>query len=300
MEQAVLNEILKKHSYWLKGLECGERADLSGADLRGANLSEANLSRADLSGADLRRANLSEANLSEANLSGANLSEANLRRADLRGANIIGTNLYRVNLSEANLRGAYLSEADLRVVYLYGADLRRANLSGANLSEANLRRADLRGANIIGTNLYRVNLSEANLRGAYLSEADLSGADLEYIDLSKAKNVPFIPMTCPESGSFIGWKKAGDKIIKLEILEDSRRSSSTGRKCRCDKAKVLAIENIDGTDSGLKEICSDHDSSFIYKIGEIVEEPNFCTDRFIECAPGIHFFINRGEAVGYV
>ena len=230
MEQAVLNEILKKHSYWLKGLECGERADLSGADLRRANLSEANLSRADLSGADLRIANLSEANLSE-----ANLSEANLRRADLRGA-----------------------------------DLRGANIYGADLSEADL------------------------------SEADLRGANLEYIDLSKAKNIPFIPMTCPESGSFIGWKKAGDKIIKLEILEYSRRSSSTGRKCRCDKAKVLAIENIDGTDSGLKEICSDYDSSFIYKIGEIVEEPNFCTDRFIECAPGIHFFINRGEAVGYV
>ena len=220
MEQAVLIEILKKHSYWLKGLECGERADLSGADLRRANLSEANLSRADLSGADLRIANLSEANLSE---------------ADLYGANIRGANLYRVNLSEADL-----------------------------------------------------------------SEADLRGANLEYVDLSKAKNVPFIPMTCPESGSFIGWKKAGDKIIKLEILEDSRRSSSTGRKCRCDKAKVLAIENIDGTDSGLKEICSDYDSSFIYKIGEIVEEPNFCTYRFIECAPGIHFFINRGEAVVYV
>ena len=40
-------------------------------------------------------------------------------------------------------------------------------------------------------------------------------------------------------------------------------------------------------------------SNFIYKIGEIVEEPNFCTDRFTECAPGIHFFINRDEAVMY-
>ena len=230
MEQAVLNEIIKKHSYWLKGLECGKRADLSGADLRRADLSEANLSRADLRG-------------------------ANIYGADLRGANIYG---------------ADLSGADLR-----GADLRGVNLSGANLSESDLYGADLYGANI-------------------------RGANLEYIDLSKAKNVPFIPMTCPESGSFIGWKKAGDKIIKLEILEDSRRSSSTGRKCRCDKAKVLAIENIDGTDSGLKEICSDYDSSFVYKIGEIVEEPNFCTDRFIECAPGIHFFINRVEAIEYV
>ena len=227
--QEELNEILKKHSDWLEGLECGERANLSGADLRGANLSGANLRESDLSGACLR--------------------EANLSGADLYGANLYRVNLYRVNLSDANLRGA---------------------------------------------NIYRVNLSEADL-----SEADLSGANLEYVDLSEAKNVPFIPMTCPESGSFIGWKTASNKIVKLEILEDSRRSSSTGRKCRCDKAKVLAIENIDGTDSGLKEICSDHDSSFIYKIGEIVEEPNFCTYRFIECAPGIHFFINRVEAIEY-
>ena len=244
-----LNEILKKHNDWLEGLECGERANLSGADISGADIRGARLYRVNLSGADLIK--------------------ADLRGADLRGAYLSGAYLYGVNLS-----GADLSEADLRGVDIYGA---------------NLSRADLRGANLRGANL-----SEANL-----SEADLRGANLEYIDLSKAKNVPFIPMACPGSGSFIGWKKAGDKIIKLEILEDSRRSSSTGRKCRCDKAKVLVIENIDGTDSRLKEICSDHDSSFVYKIGEIVEEPNFCTYRFIECAPGIHFFINRGEAVGY-
>ena len=272
--QEELNEILKKHSDWLEGLECGERANLSGANLSGANLSGANLR---------------VAHLYRVNLSGANLSEADLRGADLRGAYLSGANLSEANLSgddlsEANLSGANLSGANLRVAHLYRANLSEADLRGANIYGADLSEADLRGAN----------LSEADLRGA-----NIRGANLEYIDLSKAKNVPFIPMTCPESGSFIGWKKAGDKIIKLEILEYSRRSSSTGRKCRCDKAKVLAIENIDGTDSGLKEICSDHDSSFIYKIGEIVEEPNFCTDRFIECAPGIHFFINRGEAIEY-
>ena len=53
-----INEILKKHSAWLKDENGGEKADLSEANLRWANLSEA-----DLRGANLRGANLSGASL---------------------------------------------------------------------------------------------------------------------------------------------------------------------------------------------------------------------------------------------
>ena len=140
------------------------------------------------------------------------------------------------------------------------ADLRGANLSGADLSGANLRGADLRGA---------------NLSGANLSVADLYGANLY-----GAKNVPFIPMACPDSGSFTAWKKAHGQIVKLLIPEDARRSSATGRKCRCDKAVVVAIETVSGESAELDEIASDRDETFIYKVGETVTEPNFCEDRF--------------------
>ena len=154
---------------------------------------------------------------------------------------------------------------------------------------ADLRDADLRGAN----------LCDANLRGANLCDADLRGADLCGADLRGAENVPFIPMTCPDSGSFTAWKKAHGHIVKLLIPEDARRSSATGRKCRCDKAFVVAIETVSGESAELEEIASDHDGTFIYKVGETVTEPNFCEDRFKECAEGIHFFINRQEAVEY-
>ena len=87
--------------------------------------------------------------------------------------------------------------------------------------------------------------------------------------------------------------------MKLLIPDDARRSSATSRKCRCDKAIVLAIETVSGEPSGLDEIASDYNGSFIYKVGETVTEPNFCEDRFKECAEGIHFFINRQEAVEY-
>ena len=224
------------------------------------------------------RANLSGANLSGADLSGANLSGANLRDADLRGADLRGANLSGANLRGANLRGAYL-----RGAYLSDADLYGANLSGANLSGA-----DLSGANLSG----------ANLRGADLSGANLSGANLRGADLSDAKDIYF-PIACPEEGDFIGFKKAQGYIVKLKITEDAKRCSATGRKCRCSKAEVLSITNKYGSDSGVTEVRSDHDKRFIYRVGETVEEPNFCDDRWQECSPGIHFFITREEAVRY-
>ena len=184
----------------------------------------------------------------------------------------------------------------------------RANLCDANLCRADLCGADLRGADLRGANLCRANLCGANLRDANLCDADLCRANLCDADLCGAKNIgqthwdiytAFYPLQCPESGSFIAWKKARNHIIKLEVCEDAFRSSATSRKCRCSKAKVLAIENIDGTPSSYNELPSDYDSSFIYKIGEIVEVPDFNTDRWNECSTGIHFFITREEAVKY-
>ena len=106
-------------------------------------------------------------------------------------------------------------------------------------------------------------------------------------------------MACPDTGAFIGFKKASSRIVVLEIPADARRLSATGRKCRCDKAIVIRIEEMDGTTSDLTEIVSDHDSSFVYKVGEMVSVPDFCEDRWQECSAGIHFFINRQEAVNY-
>ena len=64
-------------------------------------------------------------------------------------------------------------------------------------------------------------------------------------------------------------------------------------------AKVVAIQNIDGTDSGLSEVRSGYDHNFIYKIGETVVVDNFDDNRWNECSTGIHFFITRQEAVEY-
>lgn len=142
----------------------------------------------------------------------------------------------------------------------------------------------------------------ANLSGANLSWADLSGANLSWANLSGAiynEHTAFFALCCPEEGSFVGYKKAGGKIVKLQIPKTAKRSSATSRKCRCSKAKVISITNTDGSESGITEIRSDLDESFIYKVGETVSVSDFDENRWNECSTGIHFFITRDEAVKY-
>lgn len=200
----------------------------------------------------------------------------------------------------ADLIGAYLSGAYLRGADLRCADLSRADLRGADLRDADLRDADLSGAYLRDADLSRAYLIGANLRDADLRGADLRGADLSRAYLSGAKNIPFVPYACPDTGSFIGYKKAGKYIVELEILKDARRCSATSRKCRCDKAKVLSITTLDGNETDITAIESNHDHNFIYTVGEVVEVPDFDDDRWNECSTGIHFFINRQEAVDYI
>ena len=179
--------------------------------------------------------------------------------------------------------------ADLRWADLRGADLRGAFLYKANLYKADLSGADLGGADLMRAFLYKANLYKANLSGADLRGADLGGAKLDW------------PLACQEKGSFIGYKKCRNNlIIKLEIPENAYRCSATSKKCRCSKAKVLSITNLDGSESKSGVAVSKYDSSFVYRIGETVEVTDFDQNRWNECSTGIHFFMNREDAVKYV
>ena len=179
------------------------------------------------------------------------------------------------------LNGEGGSRANLSNADLFGADLSCANLRGADLSGVNLRGADLSGAD----------LSFANLRGA-----DLSGASMDQMiwDI----HTVFYLLQCPDSGSYIGYKKASGLVVELEIPADARRSSATSRKCRASKAKVLSITDINGNPAG-GQVKSNYDPNFVYAIGETVEVTDFDDNRWNECSTGIHHFITRAEAVIY-
>lgn len=161
----------------------------------------------------------------------------------------------------------------------YGTDcLRGADLSGANLSYACMHGVDLRG----------VDLRDANLRGAKLSKLTVAQTSI-----------------LPDEGDIIGWKKAyvdsvTPVIVKLLIPADAQRSNATGRKCRASTARVLDLQDEQGNSLPPDTTAySGHDTDFTYKKGETVHVEDFDTNRWNECAPGIHFFITRIEAVAY-
>lgn len=179
-------------------------------------------------------------------------------------------------------------------------------LHGADLRGAYLRHADLRGADLCDADLRGADLYRADLRGADLQGADLRGADLHRaydVKLSIAKI-----SILPDEGDIIGWKKAWTDnempptpvIVKLLIPADAQRSNATGRKCRASTARVLDLQDKQGN-SLPPDITaySGYDTDFTYKKGETVHVEDFDTNRWNECAPGIHFFITRIEAAEY-
>ena len=209
-------------------------------------------------------------------------------------------------LHDANLRHADLRDANLRYVCLHGvnlryADLRYADLHGANLRYADLRDADLRYADLHGADLHGADLRDADLRYVNLHGANLR--DANHVQLSIAKT-----SILPDEGDIIGWKKAWTDnempptpvIVKLLIPADAQRSNATARKCRASKARVLDLQDKQGNSLPPDTMAySGHDTDFTYKKGETVHVENFDTNRWNECAPGIHFFITRIEAVEY-
>ena len=179
------------------------------------------------------------------------------------------------------------------------ANLSRVDLSGANLRYANLGWANLKYANLSGADFIYANLSGANLRYANLSGADLRGANLCDADFRDAKNIPYIQLACPSDGSFIGWKKVKDVLIKLEIPADAKRSSATTNKCRCEKAKVLGFYDLNSTELNIDKIINYVFHTCEYRKGEMVYPDYFDENRWNEYSHGIHFFVNKQDAINY-
>ena len=263
-----LEEILENHLHWLK------------RDVDGWKEMRANLDGADISNTDLRFANLKYASLNDVNFYKSNLKEADLRRASLQ----------HTNLSYADFREAILNETNIANSNLTHTDFGDASFVGAYLSHSNLTRADLQGAN----------LAWADLRSCVFDDTDLRDCNFMYANLRGSKNIPYIPFQCPSDGAFVGWKKVKGVLVKLEIPADAKRSSATTNKCRCDKAKVLGFYNTLGTEElNITELVNDEYEECKYVKGEMVYPDSFDEDRWNECSHGIHFFVNKQDAINY-
>ena len=125
----------------------------------------------------------------------------------------------------------------------------------------------------------------------------------------KRTAMPYVPMACPDEGAFFGYKKVKviskygliPGIAKLYIPEEAARSSGTGRKCRCQFARVMSIEGATSSTKNemFEEAVSYFDSNFHYRVGSMIYPDFWDDDRWNVCSHGIHFFMNKREAIDY-
>lgn len=179
--------------------------------------------------------------------------------------------------------GQNLAGRDLSHSQFLHCTFRGTNLTGVDFEAADLRWSDFTAANLTGTNFYA-----AMLEGAILD------------DVITDDTTRWLKMYCPETGPFIGYKKGFNHcLIQLLIPADAKRSSATRNSCRCSKAKVLAIYD-PLTLERYREAQSYADPDFIYRVGQWIEPDKYTEDRFIDSTHGIHFWMSREEALGYL
>ena len=170
----------------------------------------------------------------------------------------------------------------------------------------------------------KCDMKNITFKGCSFYDCDFRNAELPPFfhpnTMEGCVNVPYMPMACPEEGEFIGYKIASSErrlsnfqslirpyynigpanvLVTLKIPADARRSSAGGRKCRCDKAKVIGLEFFGKGFEDANVAYSKFDDRFEYRVGEEISVPFFNENRWNECSTGIHFFINRKEALQY-
>jgi len=274
--------------------------------------------RLDLSNCDFSEFNFSNSNFRDSNFRDSDFSYSNFRDSNFRDSDFSYSNFRDSDFRNSNFRNSNFRDSDFRDSDFSYSNFRDSDFRGSDFSYSNFRDSDFRGSDFSYSNFRDSDFRDSDFRGSDFSysnfrDSDFRGSDFSYSNFrdsdfrgSVINEYSFgLTINCPEEGSFIGYKKAQNLIVVIEIQADSKRSSATTYKCRASKIKVLRIENLDNTLSKLTEVESDYnnylsdDQKIAYRIGEIIEIKNFDENRFNECSSGIHFFINRKMAVCY-
>jgi hypothetical protein len=130
----------------------------------------------------------------------------------------------------------------------------------------------------------------------------LQDANLQDAYLQGAKNIPdyVMAVTCIlPVGDIVGWKKCAEEVVvKLLIPAKAKRSNATGRKCRAEFVKVMALYDQSGKELPADTIAftDQHGPRTEYKKGKITKCDHWDDDRWAECSGGIHFFLTEYEA----
>ncbi|MDY2794238.1 pentapeptide repeat-containing protein [Peptostreptococcus porci] len=202
------------------------------------------------------------------------------------------------DLSDMDLSGIDFSWSDFKNVNFERCNMSKTIFNHSKFTDSNLKEARLDFASLFGVDLRGCNMENTYCDGVDFTEALLVGAKLD--GLKYTENTIHFDIHCPKEGYFFGYKKCfNDRMVKLLIPKDAKRCSSTTTACRCDKAKVVEITDIE------RKICFDEavsfvDENFIYRLGEMVYADSYHEDRWLDSSHGIHFWMTFEEALGYM
>ena len=214
----------------------------------------------------------------------------------------------KLDMSRCRFENIDLSDTEMKNINFEWSDFMDVNLEGADfegsiLSNAYMERLSLKGASFKNCVMHGVNMRFSDITGVNMEGADIFGTNLEEATIKDVKTdekTKHFNMICPETGPVIGWKTCFNmRLVMLLIPEGARITNSTLNTCRCDKAKVLKVTS---PDESLKfdEARSFVDGDFVYKTGEMAYAKGFNPDRWRDSTGGIHFFLKKEEALGYL
>ena len=211
------------------------------------------------------------------------LTYISMRTKKLEGMDFSRVDFSNSDFKNVNFRSCKFDNAKLQHTKFENCDLSGSSFAYADLFSADLRACDLSGSNFDGTDFFAALLWEAKLDNLLVTD-----------------RTKFFRNYCPEEGYIFGYKKCfNERMVQLLIPKDAKRYSSTTNACRCDKARVVAITDVNKKES-YKEAMSFVDPNFIYRLGEMVYADSYNEDRWHDSSHGIHFWMTFEEALGYM
>jgi hypothetical protein len=199
--------------------------------------------------------------------------------------NLSGANMTQAILERASFIHCNFAHASMAYVKAEVALFHYCNFDHTDANHGDFERADFAHSHLPATDF-----CGANLHGSHLEYADVDGVSYNYATAGLA--------AAPE-GELVGWGKKSGWIVKMLIPRDARRSRATGNKYRAEYVRVLSItlpHNPHVARHTLSHV-SERGPQTVYEVGKVTTADGFDDNRWNECSNGIHFFLDRMEAV---
>lgn len=226
---------------------------------------------------------------------------------DEKHIHLISETIKHISLTHGDLLGAEFYSCIFDGVYFENVNFNCARFDDCLFVNCVFTNVTFIDAIIMSSFFTECSFMNSNLDRAKVHDFGYSGL------LMRNSKCSHIRMACPEEGSFIAWKKVAYAVpicqlheygtgikfalVKLQIPAEAKRSSAGSRKCRCEYADVLDIEDIE---TGRKMNCvNNYERPILYIKGERVTPDSFDPDRWNECSHGIHFFMSKQDALEY-